>query len=330
MSFFDYLCSDVLYLIGDLLESEELKKVLHYFPNDGNSYFWGKKPINLGMNLLYDILAGKCGDISFENGRITFGKSTTMREIYEFAYYDYFIFQGIYIFNNSWKLKKLLEDDYFLERHLNTRDKGGYTLLMFLCRDIHPEYIFQTILTDVECFLYLKKLIHLGADVNIQASNGMTALMYACQDRNINFVNELIKAGADVNLKNIHGVPALSFVGKSKHNQFEKYRSLIRVGASYLYRYCEIKDHEPEEIFKSSAQIAIERRTVYCPFVQTRKRYAAQLINKEPEEKEISSKKLPYKRDHKSKTQKKREKLNRPNDKYYQQQMKTQLKMKKF
>ena len=46
------------------------------------------------------------------------------------------------------------------------------------------------------------KLIDLGSDINLQANNGWTALMYACKYKHKNIVEFLLKNGAYSDLRN--------------------------------------------------------------------------------------------------------------------------------
>lgn len=62
--------------------------------------------------------------------------------------------------------------------------------------------------------LELKKLLAAHADVNVQDSDGVTALMQATAWHNVANVKALIQAGADVNLENKNGETALIKAGQ--------------------------------------------------------------------------------------------------------------------
>jgi len=52
-------------------------------------------------------------------------------------------------------------------------------------------------------------LINLGADVNIQNNDGITALMFACSQGFLYITNKLIDFGANIHLTNCNGETAL-------------------------------------------------------------------------------------------------------------------------
>src|SRR5215813_8116925 len=63
-------------------------------------------------------------------------------------------------------------------------------------------------------------LLDLGADINAQNNNGMTALMEAILYNNVEVAKILIARGADVHLTNRHGSTAVTFARNRKLFQF--------------------------------------------------------------------------------------------------------------
>ncbi|USO00950.1 MAG: ankyrin repeat domain-containing protein [Alphaproteobacteria bacterium] len=80
-----------------------------------------------------------------------------------------------------------------------------------------------------------KHLIEKGADVNLGDNQGMTALMHASENRNLDVVEYLIKYGADVNLKNNQNLTALRIVCLDGYSEFgDKVVKLLReAGATF-------------------------------------------------------------------------------------------------
>ncbi len=71
----------------------------------------------------------------------------------------------------------------------------------------------------------LIKFIEKGANVNSMTKNGVTSLMYACQNKNKEIVSILIKNGADVNISPKDGVSAL--IRSCMNNDLEIVKLLI-------------------------------------------------------------------------------------------------------
>ena len=74
----------------------------------------------------------------------------------------------------------------------------------------------------------LQILIQNGANLNLQANNGMTALAIAASAGSTNCVDTLISAGADVNLASMEGVTALVLATSNGHR--DCMRKLIAAG----------------------------------------------------------------------------------------------------
>ena len=65
----------------------------------------------------------------------------------------------------------------------------------------------------------LRLLLDLGADVNLQRSDGVTALMCAVNAQRIDAVRMLLDAGADPNLEDSHGRTAAQIAREQYHNE---------------------------------------------------------------------------------------------------------------
>jgi len=90
---------------------------------------------------------------------------------------------------------------------VSTRVKGGFTALMVACGSEHRNI-------DVINFL----LNPIGVNVNETDDDGVTALMIASENGDINIVKNLISAGADVSAKAADGTTALN-AAKEEGNQ---------------------------------------------------------------------------------------------------------------
>lgn len=71
------------------------------------------------------------------------------------------------------------------------------------------------IASAIGCFECCVELLKAGANLQIQDSFGMSALMFAANQGNLNIVNLLIAHGADVNLKAKLGLTALTYAIKA-------------------------------------------------------------------------------------------------------------------
>lgn len=90
------------------------------------------------------------------------------------------------VLNNISEVEKVLDEG----ADINQQDEKGYTALMWLCMTS----------SDEKCRETAKLLIAKGADVNIKAKNGSTALIEAAANSNEIF-NLLIAKGADIKAK---------------------------------------------------------------------------------------------------------------------------------
>ena len=79
----------------------------------------------------------------------------------------------------------------FNKSNINRTDKDGRSLL-----------IYSIIFKKLNVFEFCKDK---GADVNLQDKSGWSALHFACQDNNYDFVVALIQYGANPNLQDIYG-----------------------------------------------------------------------------------------------------------------------------
>jgi hypothetical protein len=84
--------------------------------------------------------------------------------------------------------------------------------------------------------LVVRALIDHGADVNVQADQGTTALMLAATRDEADFVKLLLDAGAAVNAQDTLGRTALMVAGESSRLEVDKTRMLIAAGADVAIR----------------------------------------------------------------------------------------------
>ena len=113
---------------------------------------------------------------------------------------------------NYEKINELIEK----KPNLNSRNRNGWTALMFAIREGHVETV--------------NLLLKAGADVNLRENHGWTPLMIAIREGHTEIVNSLIKAGANVNLQENDGWTALMFATDNGHT--EMVNSLIKAGAN--------------------------------------------------------------------------------------------------
>jgi len=166
-------------------------KVSPRFYNDGNDVYWKEK----------------LASVTYENfTKQSFLKymsleKKTLSTIMEMSYRDYYelIVYDETIKGQSWTsslLKKMLEDDLFLERHIDARAKDGWTALMFtMCIE--------------EGHNYAKILLAAGANPNLKNNLGWTALMIGAVYHSFEGVKRLLEARATVDIKNMYGTTAL-------------------------------------------------------------------------------------------------------------------------
>jgi len=71
----------------------------------------------------------------------------------------------------------------------------------------------------------VKNLIQKGVDVNIQDRSGITALIYACYNKNVQIIKLLILSGADINKRDDEGLTPL--MNASKHGNLDIVEELL-------------------------------------------------------------------------------------------------------
>jgi len=172
---------DLQRLIAALLNDENLKKIESSFLSDDFDVFWKERNISYGYGTPPPSWSPKdhyVYKITMEND-----------------YYDT-------ISNRKWEVPMLhltyINDDIFLQRHVNTVDSSGDTLLLWLCFQIY-DY-------DDD----IRKLIKYSADVNKPNKFFNTPLMGAAHRGKHSLVNLLIASGADTNCFNKNNESALS------------------------------------------------------------------------------------------------------------------------
>lgn len=82
---------------------------------------------------------------------------------------------------------------------VNQKDPGGATPLMYAV-------MYENVKADI-----VNGLLAHGADPNVQSKYGMTALMFAVENVDLETIKTLLKSGANVDLKNGRGATALNF-----------------------------------------------------------------------------------------------------------------------
>jgi ankyrin repeat protein len=87
-----------------------------------------------------------------------------------------------------------------------------------------------------ERHILVQALIDHGGDVNAQADNGATALMFASGRDDAAFIMPLLDAGAAVNAQDSLGRTALMVAAESFRLEVEKIRMLIKAGADMTIR----------------------------------------------------------------------------------------------
>lgn len=106
---------------------------------------------------------------------------------------------------------------------INALDSQGYSALM------------RSFVSFNNSWCVAEKLIELGADVNIQAPNGNTALLLACDELDASHstvARKLIAAGADVNAKDRHGTTPLMKACRYGYDDPAIIEDLLKHGAN--------------------------------------------------------------------------------------------------
>jgi ankyrin repeat protein len=191
------LPTDIQREIYNLLKNYwDRKKLSPKFLNNPDDYYWKVK-----VSTLTD--------------------ETTPEWISYRAFYESLLCREIYKGWHSKLLQKMVEDEWFLTKHVNLKDKDGGTALMrgvFLNEEI------------------VKILIDAGADLNVQDSFGLTALMNSVRIISIKNIKHLLDAGANVNLQDNDGKTALIF--EADNTKGENIRYLLAAGANVNHRDC--------------------------------------------------------------------------------------------
>jgi hypothetical protein len=167
------------------LQDKDIKKINPKFYQDEDDVYWKVK-------------ASKVTDDKKPENK-------TYREFYEYIVYVKSISESQWYNDTSFQLnedllKRMLEDEIFMSKYVDSVDKYGDTALicsaMFAKKD------------------YIEKLLLANADVNFKGELGRTALMRASQgtytDSDIEIVQLLLDAGADVRVKDDAGWDAWS------------------------------------------------------------------------------------------------------------------------
>jgi len=136
---------------------------------------------------------------------------------------------------------KLLGNDKVLA---NTKNKIGDSVLILALKDNNIEAA--------------KRLVEVGADVNVRDSEGITPLMYACMIGNSELVKQLVSKNADLTAKSNNGDTVVMYAGLSNNNGIIRF---IQEKVSYL------RIHQGEkELFKRGGNISFMKN--FCSYVK--------------------------------------------------------------
>jgi len=202
------LNTDLWRLICVLANSEDLdgrhvKKINPAFCNDDNDPYW-----DMMLQCARDLQRANLGERP---------KDMSRRAFYEFSIYE------DYMKDKNWTsslVGKMIFDQVFLQRHIDTRDQRGLTVLMYQIR--RGNYVF------------VRNLVSLGADLNIKDNGGYTALLRMMTNKRLFDVNAgaislLVSLGADINTCDDRGFTAL--ISLASHGTPEDIRFLVSLGA---------------------------------------------------------------------------------------------------
>jgi ankyrin repeat protein len=182
--------------VGRFLIHQGLLKLPPSCLNNENDIFW---------KMLVDELT-----------EVRVSKNSSYMMHYEYLTYDSFLPK------NSWNsplCKRMINDEIFLQKHIDCTDESEKTLLVWACSATGNQPVEN-----------IQKLISHGADVNKADNFDNTALMYSAYSL-IN-VNLLLEAGADVSLVNKNGATALSTA--IHYEKFAVARRLLMAGSSVV------------------------------------------------------------------------------------------------
>ena len=118
-----------------------------------------------------------------------------------------------YVKNNDFdNVKKCLEGDSSLA---DARDEESRFTLLMIC-------------SKKGYFDIAKLLVEQGANLNARSKTGITALMFACAEKQEKVAKYLIDSGADVNLRDRPLFSALLYAALTKEH--EMYKGISRCG----------------------------------------------------------------------------------------------------
>jgi hypothetical protein len=200
----EFLPLDIQREICLYLLHRDIKKINPKFYQDENDVYW-KMKVSLVTN------EKKPG-------------YRTYRDFYEYIVYVKTIEQSAW-YGYSYEFdeelfKKMLEDEIFMTKYINSTDKRGNTALNCAALFLEKEYV--------------QRLLDAGANVNLRGEHGRTALMlvsyYAEKNSDIEIVELLLAAYADTSITDNYGydayslasylnnVPEITLLLKSYHN----------------------------------------------------------------------------------------------------------------
>ncbi|CAH0044263.1 unnamed protein product [Clonostachys solani] len=129
----------------------------------------------------------------------------------------------------------------------------------------------------------LQQLIKAGAEVNVRDRDGLTPLLYAAQNRDLDITQQLIKAGAEVNVRDRDGLTPLLYAAQNGDSNILE--QLIKAGAKVndgdrdgliplLYAAGSRDPDTVQQLIKAGAEVNVKNRDGLTPLL-----YAAQKGN---------------------------------------------------
>jgi ankyrin repeat protein len=194
MTLFNNLPLDIQRLICFFLVHKDIKKLNPRFYDNEDDVYWKEK------------LATVTDERTPEG--------ITHRDFYESFLYEKIIEKVNWNFG---LLDIIVNDEVFLNRHIDTQDKYGETALMYASYSQKKEIV--------------KKLIDFGANVNHKDKQGCTALLDASGRSNTEIIEILINAGADVNHQNKYGTILMAALKGHNNSSEEIAKILLAAGA---------------------------------------------------------------------------------------------------
>ena len=98
--------------------------------------------------------------------------------------------------------------------NINEKKSNGLTVLMLESQTLGS-------------YLIIEALLKNGANPNIQANDGKTALIYAAIHGKPVIIEELIERGAQINIKDNYGMTALMYACQIKYPPYGKYKDAV-------------------------------------------------------------------------------------------------------